>query len=106
MGDSQEGRKDDDDKDRWDLLPTDAVSQVVKVLTFGARKYSARNWEKGIRYGRVYAALQRHMTAWWSGKDNDPETGLNHLAHAGCCLLFLLAFVEREMDEFDDRPTN
>jgi hypothetical protein len=41
---------------------------------------------------RYFAALMRHLTAWWDGERADPESGLHHLAHAGCCLLFLIWF--------------
>ena len=101
-----EGRKDDADKLPWDLLPADAVEEIVKVLDFGARKYAARNWEKGMRWGRPFAALMRHMWAWWGGEDKDPETGLSHLAHAGCCVLFMIAFEKRGVgtDDRDKRP--
>jgi hypothetical protein len=99
-----EGRKNDGGKDRWDLLPIDAIRQFVKVLTFGARKYTDRNWEKGIHFSRCYAALLRHITSWWEGEDKDPETGLSHLAHAGACILFLLAFTLRGRKDLDDRP--
>ena len=34
----------------------------------------------------------RHIFAWWGGEDKDPETGFSHLAHAACCLLFLMEF--------------
>jgi dATP/dGTP diphosphohydrolase len=99
------GRKDDQGKPRWELLPTDAVREVVQVLTFGAKKYADRNWERGIKYGRVYGAALRHLTSWWEGQDADPETGLSHLAHAGCCVLFLLAWSLRGQGEtWDDRP--
>jgi dATP/dGTP diphosphohydrolase len=101
---NQAGRKDDQQKDRWDLLPTDAVRQVVKVLTFGASKYGDRNWEQGICYSRVYGAALRHLSAWWEKEDTDPETGLSHLAHAGCCIAFLLAYSLRGMCRWDDRP--
>lgn len=100
----EEGRKDDVGKDRWDLLPVDSIKEFVKVLTFGAEKYNDRNWESGIRYGRCYSAALRHLTAWWSGEELDKETGLNHLAHALCCVAFLLAYRLRKMDSFDDRP--
>jgi len=63
-----------------------------------------RNWEKGIKYSRVYGALLRHVTSFWAGESVDPETGISHLAHAGCCLMFLLAFEQRGMNDFDDRP--
>lgn len=100
----KEGTKKDEGKDRWDLLPFDAVRGIVKILTFGAIKYDDRNWEQGIKYGRVYAALLRHLSAWWHREECDPESGMSHLWHAGCCLLFLIAFNDRGMTEFDDRP--
>lgn len=101
---SKQGRKDDADKVRWDLLPGDALAEIAKVLTFGADKYGDRNWEQGIQYGRVFAASMRHLWDWFRGEDNDPETGLSHLAHAGCCVLFLLAYVLRGKTDHDDRP--
>lgn len=79
-------------KVRLDLVPTAAVEQVAAVLTFGARKYGDNNWCRGARWGRYYAAALRHVFAWWRGEDRDPETGLSHLAHAVCCLLFLMEY--------------
>jgi hypothetical protein len=99
-----QGQKDDGGKLPMDLLAYDALKGTAQVLAFGAEKYAPRNWEKGIEYSRVFAALQRHMTAWWMGEDLDPETGLSHLHHAGCCIMFLQAFNERGMSKFDDRP--
>lgn len=98
-----EGRKDDGGKDPWDLLPWDAVRCIVRVLGFGARKYAPRNWEKGMAWSRCYSALMRHMTAWWEGERQDPETGMSHLWHAGCCILFLIAYELRGVGD-DDRP--
>ena len=106
------GRKFDDDKDRIDLFPPEAIFAISRVLTFGARKYSARNWEAGMKWGRVFGALMRHMWAWWGGQgpttksflfgDLDEETEMSHLWHAGCCIVFLIAFEERGVGE-DDR---
>jgi hypothetical protein len=98
------GKKFDTNKPRWELLPYDAVRGVVDVLTDGAKKYSDRNWELGIAYGRVFGALQRHLTAWWQGENNDPESGRSHLDHAACELMFLSAYEKRGMIGFDDRP--
>lgn len=85
------GTKHDSDKPRWDLLPHHAVAQVVAVLSFGAQKYEPDNWRavQGWRW-RYYAAAWRHAVAWWLGERHDPESGLHHLAHAACCMLFLL----------------
>lgn len=99
-----EGKKFDDAKLRVDLLPGSLVFGVSEVLTFGAKKYGDRNWEAGIRWGRVFAAAMRHLWAWWRGEDKDAETGLSHLKHAACCIAFLIEY-EDTRREFDDRPT-
>jgi len=98
-----EGRKDDQDKDPWHLLPWDAVRAIVKILAFGADKYAPRNWEGGMAWSRPYSAAIRHLSAWWEGEDADPESGYSHLWHAGCCLLFLIAYEMRHVGT-DDRP--
>lgn len=100
---SNEGRKDDNDKLRYDLEPQDARAGKVAVLTDGAKRYGVRNWEAGMEWGRVYAALQRHMAAWWGGETTDPDSGRPHLDHAACCLDFLSAYEKRGVGT-DDRP--
>lgn len=87
----KKGVKHDTGKPRWDLLPLRSVDPIVQVLTFGAVKYGPGNW-KHVRpfRARYFSALMRHLEAWQGGQRLDPETGLPHLAHAGCCLLFLL----------------
>jgi hypothetical protein len=100
-----EGKKDDTGKAPWSLFPWDAGELVVKVLQFGASNYGERNWENGLKYSRVHSALHRHIKSWWQDReDNDPQTGLPHLAHAGCCVLFLLSFHVRGRTDLDDRP--
>lgn len=100
-----EAMKYDGEKVRLDLLPVQPIIEIGKVLTYGAKKYSERNWEKGLAWSRCYGAALRHLLAWQSGETNDPETGLNHLAHAACEILFLLEF-SRTHPELDDRPNN
>lgn len=98
-----EGRKDDQAKVRIDLMPPEAVEAISAVLTFGARKYGDRNWENGMAWGRVFGALMRHMWAWWRGEKSDPETGMSHLWHAGCCIAFLIAYEARGAGTDDRR---
>ena len=86
-----EGKKFDVGKNRLDLLPWSALEQVGWVLTHGAAKYGAFNWERVENpQERYFAATLRHLSAWKRGEIWDEETKLNHLAHAACCLLFLL----------------
>ncbi len=96
------GKKFDAGKVRLELLPSRALREVARVLTFGAKKYGDWNWAKGMKWSRLYGATQRHLTAWVDGEDNDPETGISHLAHAACSMLFLLVYQARGLGT-DDR---
>jgi hypothetical protein len=101
----QGGRKDDGEKVRTDLYSIPAYLGTCRVLTFGAKKYAAWNWSKGILYMRIYGAILRHLFAWVTGEDNDPETGLPHLDHAACELMFLQHFTkDGKYRQYDDRP--
>lgn len=94
--------KHDAGKPRMDLIAPEFLVGTANVLAFGAAKYSERNWEQGMSWGRCFGALMRHMWAWWGGEKADPETGFSHLHHAACCLMFLIAYEERKIG-MDDR---
>lgn len=92
-GPALEGKKHDGGKQRWDLLPWPEVAEVVKVVTFGAEKYAPDNWKSvPSAKDRYFAAAMRHLVAWRAGEREDRESGVNHLAHAACCILFMLYF--------------
>ena len=81
-------------KNRLELLPIISIVETGKVMSYGATKYAESNWASGDpSWSRYYAALQRHLFLWACGEDSDDDTGLNHLAHAACNVLFLLYFV-------------
>lgn len=96
---------------RYDLLPKAALDGIAEVLAFGAAKYStpeasgAHNWRKGYEWSKSYAAAMRHLTAHWDGETLDPESGLPHLAHAGCHITFMLTWLTEQGEGglFDDR---
>ena len=89
--DSELGRKFDQGKDRWDLIPLEVIEEAVKVLTFGAEKYEPNNWQKIPDFeNRYFASMMRHIVAHKKGEKIDPKSSLKHLAHASCCLMFLL----------------
>lgn len=84
------GRKFDGGKPMYGLLPPKALRSTVDVLTFGAQKYEIDNWKYvEDSHRRYFDAAQRHLWAWKEGEENDPESGLHHLSHAICCLMFL-----------------
>jgi len=95
------GIKFDQEKPRMDLLDAYAIEQLASVLTFGAKKYDAHNWRKGLHKTRLIAAALRHLFAYLRGEDKDPETQLSHAAHAMCCCMFILGLESRK--DLDDR---
>ena len=90
------GVKHDSDKPRMDLLDPDALTEMAKVLGFGAKKYGDHNWRGGINHSRLYGAVQRHLNQHWSGETLDDESGLPHLAHAMCGLMMMIASPEND----------
>jgi hypothetical protein len=94
--------KHDQDKLPLNLLSGEALMQTAAVLKFGADKYAEHNWRSGFQWSRPLAAAMRHLVAFNDGEDKDPESGLSHLAHAACCIMFLLEF-EKTHKELDDR---
>jgi hypothetical protein len=100
--DKLSGKKNDGGKPPLALLSGVALIEVAKVLEFGSRKYTAWNWKGGFKWSRLGSAALRHVFSWLSGEDKDSETGLSHLAHAMCCLMFLLDFEVNKLGE-DDR---
>lgn len=92
QGDEMTGEKFDTGKPRWSLLPRGSIAAILRVLEYGARKYAEGGWAHvPDARRRYYDAAQRHLEAWWCGTETDPESGEPHLAHAACCILFLLA---------------
>jgi hypothetical protein len=87
-----EGLKYDTGKIPLELLPPEALTEIAKVLAFGAEKYGRHNWRKGMAWSRLMGAILRHLFAWKLGEDKDQESGLSHLAHVGCDILFLLTY--------------
>lgn len=101
----KEGVKFDGDKLRTDLIPPECIEAVAWIYTFGAKKYDDNNWRKGMKFSRVYGAVQRHLLAWYRGEDNDPETGKSHMWHAmwGCITLAYYMLYYSVYKKFDDR---
>ena len=93
---NEQGQKHDQAKPRFSLIPHQALWQVVAVLEFGAKKYGTENW-RGVENARqrYFDACHRHLNAWWQGESVDDESGLPHLAHAVCCLIFLMSLGDK-----------
>lgn len=127
---SQTGGKKGVKLERYDLIPTTPLSLLAEHFGKGARKYDDHQWRKGYEWSKSYSALNRHLVAFWSGKDydvcsEDPEgcsyltengeefqpleddtcynhTGSHHLAAVAWHAFVLMEFVER-FPNYDDR---
>ncbi len=97
------GRKNDEGKRQWHLLPIEGTEAMVEVMEFGAKKYGDYNWYLGMDWLRLFNAVNRHLWAWFKGEENDPESGLPHISHASCCILMLGSLIILNKGK-DDRP--
>ena len=99
------GQKHDAEKPRYDLVPPQALEWIAQVLTYGAHKYAPENWRKvdGWRW-RYFSAAMRHLWAWQKGERYDQESTLPHLAHALCCLMFMLELDVQELPPEARKP--
>lgn len=96
------GNKFDGAKVPMALLDPPFLEGVASVLGFGANKYAAHNWRNGIAYSRLISAAYRHLGAINAGEDVDDESGLSHVYHLGCCIMFLASMMHTRPD-LDDR---
>lgn len=101
----EKGIKYDKEKIRLDLISTCVLKGLAKILTYGCKKYEERNWENGLKFGRIYAAILRHLIAFWEGEDYDKESKELHIDHAMCNIHFLSHFIHNyeKYYKFDDR---
>jgi hypothetical protein len=84
------------------LEPGDAL-ECARVFAYGAKKYAAWNWIRGMQWSVPLGCALRHTFAWEHGENLDPESGLTHRGHLVCNLVMLAQF-ERTFPEGDDRP--
>jgi len=88
----------------FSLVPLHLLAGVARVLMFGAKKYKAYNWSKGMAFSECFNCTCRHLFKWWYlREDFDDETGEHHLDHVMCNILFLRHYT-LEYKEGDDRP--
>ncbi len=91
--------------ERHELVVEPFIEELALVCGMGAVKYSDDNWRKGYDWGLSYGAMRRHLRAFWTGEDNDPETGLSHLAHAAWHCMVLWKYSNApQYAKYDNRP--
>lgn len=106
---SETGGQKDSKPARFDQIPTLPLRLLAERYGYGNSKYPTQpgevdNWRKGYPWSLSYAAMQRHLNAFWAGEDMDPETGQPHLIAAAWHAFTLTQWMhDPEMKKFDDR---
>lgn len=77
------------------------MEEGARVFQYGAAKYAAWNWAKGMPWSVPIECAKRHIVASLGAIDK--ESGYTHAGHVACNFI-MLAHYERYYPEGDDRP--
>lgn len=75
-------------KSRWSLVHFRSLDPMVRVLMYGADKYAADNWKKGLDKKEILDSMQRHLGELIDGQETDEESQLPHIGHILCNCMF------------------
>lgn len=115
---TQEALRYNEGKPQWSIVDFDSLEPLVRVLEYGAHKYSMfkdkdgklikgseitkeeaeglelissgkDNWKLGFKDKlKILDSLFRHLIAIMRGELNDKESGLPHIGHLMCNAMF------------------
>lgn len=96
---NNQGAKADAGKLDYTLVPTEIITEIAKIRTYGLAKYKEKdNWKK-VSIDRYWKATIRHIIAAWDDYTKvDEESGLLNISHAACNIAFMLELM-KEGDE-------
>lgn len=86
-------------KGRFDLISPIALIRIARVYEKGARKYTDRNWEKGLPFSRFIDSALRHIIQFMMGGEEDED----HLAQA-CWNLMAIMHMQMTHPGLNDLP--
>ena len=86
------------------LVPFDFICAAAAGLNYGAKKYGARNWEKGLNMSDLLNSVDRHNRAIMNGEQMDHSSGLPHEILLASSAAMLVSSMIRNI-AFDDRPS-
>lgn len=98
----------------YNLISHIGLAKLAEVYTKGCEKYTiynedgsikdfgADNWKSGLPFTQIMDSCKRHIQAWESGEDIDPDLKSSHLANAAWNLFTILHLSETK-PEFDNR---
>lgn len=98
----------DQNKPKLSQFPREAMEAVAEVMEYGARKYGSGTWSR-VEIQRYIDAGVRHLYAMQDIDENgkecinlsklDEESGLEHLYHLACNVVYAVALYKRGKDE-------
>jgi hypothetical protein len=98
-GENAAMREPTDGKGRFDLITPFGLTRIAKWYELGSKKYTDRNWEKGMPFSRYTDSAFRHLVKWMIGmKDED------HLAAIAWNIMAIMHHQELEQSHLDDMP--
>ena len=89
---SETGLRFNEGKPRWSLMNYKSMEPMIRVLEYGANKYSDHNWQKGLNKVEILECLQRHLAALIDGEKLDAESKQQHIGHILCNAMFYSYF--------------
>ena len=98
-GEGKAVREPSDGKGRFDLITPFGLERLAKWYEIGAKKYSDRNWEKGIPFSRYIDSAMRHMIKFIMGRYDE-----DHLAAAVWNLMAIMHHQALDETDLDDLP--
>lgn len=98
--------KHDQDKNRLELIPPEAIDAMGRAFTYGAKKYADHNWVNGFPWERIIGSAMRHLNDFRKGVDIDEESGLHQLDCLIANVAMLIAHVEGDLGHDNRRKTN
>jgi hypothetical protein len=81
---------------KWSLVDFKSLEPLVRVMTYGTKKYAPRNWMKGLNTEEILESLSRHLFALMSGEIIDPESGEEHIGHIMANAMFYKYHYEKQ----------
>lgn len=84
----EKGDRFNEGKPKWSLVHYGSLVPMIRVLEHGCKKYSPKNWQKGLDLTEILESMQRHLAALMDGEEIDPESGISHMGHIQCNAMF------------------
>jgi hypothetical protein len=74
--------------------PPNWMNDAARVFEYGAKKYAAWNWAKGMDWSVPIGCILRHTQKIIDGEELDEESGMPHTGHITCNMIMLDWFAD------------